>query len=74
MPNLHTTYDDGLMPWVLEKVPVGLAITCVYVILDPFESVEVPTLVTRGGTVTTFEPPAEFVRVTDTGIEKVENG
>jgi hypothetical protein len=42
--------------------------------VDPFKFVEVPTLVTRGGAVVAFSPFDEFVSVTDTGVEKVENG
>jgi hypothetical protein len=42
--------------------------------VDPFESTEVPILVTRGGALVAFSPFDEFVSVTVTGVEKVEDG
>ena len=42
--------------------------------VDPSEFVEVPTLVRKRGTVVALSPFDEFMSVTATGVEKVENG
>jgi hypothetical protein len=67
------TYEDWFTALPLGKDPVGLAITCVYAIDDPFESVEILTLVRKGGAVVALSPFDEFMSVIDTGVEKVEN-
>lgn len=69
---VRITYEGSPLP--LEKDPVGLAITCVYPKVGPFELVEVLTIVIRGGVVVTLLPSDELVSMTDMGVEKVENG
>lgn len=74
LPNAWMTYEAWFISLPLEKDPVGFAITCVYTMLDPSEFVEVPTLVRKRGTVVALSPFDEFMSVTATGVEKVENG